>query len=304
MVRYAFYPGCSLDVSAVAYDESVKAVCAKLGVDLVPIADWNCCGATEYWGHDALIAQALIARNLARIDPELEQVTAPCAACYLNLAKVDRMMREVPAAAERVNRALAAGGLHYEPGRVRVRHLIDVLYEDVGRERLTEASTGSLDGLRVAPYYGCQVVRPFCDNDDSEQPVRMDEVLTWLGAEVVEYPVKSQCCGGHMSQISENEAFELIRRLLDCAHRSGAEVIACMCPMCQLNLDAYQGRVNHHFGTGYHLPVLFFTQVVGVALGIEHDVLGIGREIVPAREALRAHGATVVAAAEGGRDVP
>ena len=287
-MKYAFYPGCSLESSSVAYDISVKAVATKLGIELQDVDDWNCCGATEYYTLNRLAACAVIARNLARVDPELDQVVAPCSACYLNLKKTDKIMAEDAGLDSKVNEALAAGGLHYQAGSVRVRHFLDVLYTDVGREALEMHVTRPLEGLRVAPYYGCQIVRPLNGFDDKEYPVKMDQLMEWLGADVVDYPVKGHCCGGHMTQISEESAFELIRRLLQSAVEYRADVIACVCPMCQLNLDAYQGRVNNFFNTRFNLPILFFTQLIGLAMGLDPDGLGFGKEIVDARPVLAA----------------
>jgi heterodisulfide reductase subunit B len=145
-----------------------------------------------------------------------------------------------------------------------------------------------LTGLRVAPYYGCQVVRPIGDVDNPEYPMKMDEMFQWLGAEVVDYPVKSHCCGGHMTQLSEDMAFEMIRRLLQSAEDYRADVILTMCPMCQLNMDAYQGRVNNFFNTNFRLPIVFFTQLLGVALGMDMKKLGFGKELVAAEPVVRA----------------
>jgi len=286
-VKYAYYPGCSLEANSVAYDLSVREVADTLGIELAELDDWNCCGATEYFSQDELTACSVIARNLALVDPKLDQLVAPCAACYLNLKKTDHVMTEHPVLGRKIQTALAAGGLHYQPGRVRVRHLVDVIYTDVGEEAVREKVVRPLAGLRVAPYYGCQVVRPFSDFDSPEYPVKMDELFEWVGAEVVDYPLKAHCCGGHMTQISEPQAFELHRRLLQCAANRGADLILCMCPMCQLNLDAYQARVNHHFHRNFRMPIVFFTQVLGIAFGIEPKRLGFGKEIVPAEPVIR-----------------
>lgn len=287
-MKYAYYPGCSLECNAAAYDWSVRAVAEVFGLELPEIDDWNCCGATEYFSQDELTACAVVARNLALVDPQLDQVVAPCAACYLNLAKVDRLMAEDPKMGGKINEALAAGGLHYNPGRVRVRHFLDVLHTDVGEQRIQQKVVRPLTGLRVAPYYGCQWVRPFKEVDNPEYPMKMDELLSWVGAEVIDYPVKAHCCGGHMTQISEPQAFELIRRLLYSAEEYKADLIACMCPMCQLNLDAYQSRVNSYFSTQFKIPIVYFTQVVGLALGLDMQRLGFGKEIVAARPVLEA----------------
>jgi heterodisulfide reductase subunit B2 len=285
-LTYAFYPGCSLEVNAAAYDVSVKTVCRQLGVEIKELDDWNCCGATEYFSQDELTACSVIARNLALTD--CKQLTAPCAACFLNLKKVDAIMSEHPDMNAKINQALAAGGLSYKPGSVQVRHLLDVMYTDVGEEKIRAKVTKPLKGLRIAPYYGCQVVRPFAGFDNPEYPTSMDELFTWLGAEVVDYPVKGHCCGGHMTQISEPEAFELIRRLLQSAAEYKADVIACLCPMCQLNLDAYQSQVNGHFNTNYKLPILYFTQLMGLAFGATPKQLGFGKELVAAEPVIAA----------------
>lgn len=286
-MKYSYYPGCSLQCCGAAYEVSVKALAEVLGIELVEIDDWNCCGATEYFTQDELVACAVIARNLALVDPQRNQLVAPCAACYLNLKKTDHLMREDPAMNAKINEALAAGGLHYAAGSVRVRHLLDLVYTDIGEAAVKDKVVRPLTGLRVAPYYGCQVVRPLDGFDDPEYPMKMDELLRWLGAEVVDYPVKTHCCGGHMTQISEPQAFELIRRLLQSAVDYQADLILCMCPMCQLNLDAYQGRVNGFFGTKFRVPILFFTQLLGVAFGLDPDRLGFGKELVPAKPVLQ-----------------
>lgn len=287
-MRYAYYPGCSLEAGSAAYDVSVRAIMEKVGLQLDELDDWNCCGATEYFTQDELVATSVIARNLALVDKEHDQLVAPCAACYLNLKKVDILMCEHADMNTQINQALAAGNLKYKAGRVRVRHLLDVIYSDVGEAALKAKMVQPLNGLRVAPYYGCQVVRPVGDFDNPEYPMKMDEMFTWLGAEVVDYPVKAHCCGGHMTQISEENAFELIRRLLQSAQDYHADLILCMCPMCQLNMDGYQARVNNFFDTHFRLPIVFFTQLLGVALGIDMKKLGFGKELVSAEPVIRA----------------
>ena len=145
--------------------------------------------------------------------------------------------------------------------------MLDVIHDDIGERAVRDKVVRPLAGLRVAPYYGCQVVRPIKGCDSTEYPMKMDNLLKWLGAEVVDYPVKAHCCGGHMTQISEPQAFELIRRLLQSAQDYHADMILCMCPMCQLNMDGYQARVNGYFNTQFNLPILYFTQILGIAFG-------------------------------------
>jgi heterodisulfide reductase subunit B len=291
MSGYLFYPGCSMETSAVAYNESLAAVADVLELELNAIADWNCCGATEYLGINLIPAYALIARNLALAARQANgsrTVVAPCSACYLNLAKANHYMLERPVLGERVNEALAAGGLRYDPGSLHIRHLLDVLINDVGLERVRDRVNRPLAGLRVAPYLGCMVPRPDYEKrwSDHEYPNELDRLLEALGAEVIDFPLKTHCCGGHMTQIGPDTAYELIRRLLQAADQYRADVIATVCPMCQLNLDAYQGATNRHFHTDYAVPVVFFTQLMGLAFGLDAEAVGFGREMVSAEAAL------------------
>lgn len=297
--HYGYYPGCSLERNAAAYDLSTRAIAGALGLDLVELDDWNCCGATEYLAINKLAAYALIARNLALAEKQFghpdgsggahkAQLVAPCSACFLNLRKADHHLREDHTLAVKTNEALAAGGLHYDAGAVKIHHLLDIIVGDVGYARVKEHVVKPLTGLRIAPYYGCLFSRPHLGGELSnpEYPMELDRLLKLLGAEVVYFPLKTHCCGGHMTQISADVAYELIRRLLQNAADFKADILATLCPMCQLNLDAYQQQVNQHFGVKFNLPIVYFTQLMGLAFGIEAKALGFGKEIVSAAPAL------------------
>lgn len=285
--HYAYYPGCSLQATAKAYDVSTKVVSQDLGLRFEEVEDWNCCGATEYFSLNSLPAYSLVARNLSlATDTGAHDLVAPCSACFLNLHKTDKYMKEHADLNAQVNQSLNAGGLSYQPGSLEVRHLLDVIVQDVGLDALAEKVSTPLKGLRVAPYYGCLIVRPD-SGYDPEYPTHLDNLLTKLGATVVDFPLKTHCCGGHMTQISEDTAYELIRRIVHNADEYAADVIVTLCPMCQLNLDAYQPQVNRMFNTEYHLPVLYFTQMIGLAFGHAPEELGFGTEVVSATEALK-----------------
>jgi heterodisulfide reductase subunit B len=291
MSKYLYYPGCSMESSAIAYDISLIRVAQILGLELDEIEDWNCCGATEYLGISLTPAYALITRNLALAAKQAngtKTVVAPCSACYLNLAKADYYMQEQPKLGMMVNEALKAGDLSYKPGTLSIRHLLDVMVYDIGIDTIKNKVVRPLTGLRVAPYLGCMVPRPDYEHrwSDHEHPVELDLLLQALGAEVIDFPLKTHCCGGHMPHIGPDTAFELIRRLLSSAATYEADIMATLCPMCQMNLDAYQGETNQHFGTNYHMPVVFFTQLMGLAFGLEPKDLGFGSELVSARKAL------------------
>jgi heterodisulfide reductase subunit B len=309
-MKYSYFPGCSLERNAAAYHISSLAVAKPLGMELVEVEDWNCCGATEYVSLNLVASYALIARNLAQAAKNIEarQLVAPCSACYLNLRKCDRYMAKSPELARDVNAALGEAGLAYQGGTLQVRHLLDVMVNDIGCDAIAAKVTRPLKGLRIVPYYGCMIVRPKLSDgapfDNVEQPTTLDQLLKALGAEVVDYPLKAACCGGHMTQISESTGFELIRRLVKAAADGGADLIATLCPMCQLNLDAFQGPMNKYCKTDYKMPVLYFTQLVGLAFGIEAASLGIGSELVSARPALAKIGVEAPAAPEGAAKKP
>jgi heterodisulfide reductase subunit B len=309
-MKYTYFPGCSLERNAAAYHISSLAITKPLGMEFVEVEDWNCCGATEYVSLNLTASFALIARNLAQAakNTDSRQLVAPCSACYLNLRKCDSYMAKSPALAEKVNTALAAGGLAYKAGTLKVRHLLDVMVNDIGCEAIAAKVTKPLKGLRVIPYYGCMIVRPEFGGDAAfdnvEQPTTLDKLLAALGAEVVPFSLKAACCGGHMTQISEATGFEMIRCLVKSATDGRADLIATLCPMCQLNLDAFQGPMNKFCKTDYHMPVLYFTQLVGLALGLDAKSLGIGSELVDARPALAKIGVEVPPEPEGAPKKP
>ena len=298
MTKYLFYPGCSMQRSARPYLDSLMAIGPDMDMTFEDVQDWNCCGATEYAAVHRIPSYALVARNLALAAQQMNgarTLTAGCSACYLNLSKTENYMRRNAELNLVVNEALAAGNLHYEPGTLQVRHLLDVIVNDVGLEAIRARVTRPLTNLRIAPYYGCMVVRPDLDDHfrSEEYPMSMDRLLKALGAEVIDFPLKTHCCGGHMTQISQPVAFEMIRRLVYGATQYKADLMVTLCPMCQLNLDAYQGEVNQHFKMNYHMPVLYFTQLMGLAFGHEPEELGIGKEFVSARDALARIGVDV-----------
>lgn len=297
-MKYGYYPGCSLEKNAIAYHQSTLATMKLFGVELAEIEDWNCCGTSEYISIDLYAANALIARNLALAANQPDncnQIVAPCSLCYLNLSKTEYYLLQSPELEKKIDTALAAGGLTYKAGNMNIRHILDIIVNDISFSAIEEKVTNPLRGLRVAPYYGCLIVRPGFDKkfDDHEYPTSMDKLMNLLGVQVVDFPLKTHCCGGHMTQISENVAFELIRRLLKNAADYEADVIATICPMCQLNLDAYQMDVNKYFKSDFKIPILYFTQLMGLALGLSAEELGIGKEFVDARPALAKIGVDV-----------
>ena len=279
MKRYAYYPGCSTESTAIGLGLSIKAVAGPLGIELEELEDWTCCGSVQYGSLDELEAILVATRNLALAEKKGLDLVTPCSSCFITLTSAGLQLRKNYLLMSQVNEALAVANLEYH-GNVPVRHLTEVLASDVTTEVIASNVKYRLNGLKVAPYYGCQLVRPDYGFDDPDFPRSLDRLVESLGAEAIPFPLKSRCCGGTLVIPEEDMALGLIRKLLDNALENGAQCITTPCPLCQINLDAYQSRVNNKFKTHYNLPVLFITQLIGLALGIDAVSLGLNTNIV------------------------
>jgi heterodisulfide reductase subunit B len=282
---YSFFPGCSAESTGLGLGLSAEAIAEPLDIELVELEDWNCCGSTPYGSLNEEESIVVAARNLALAEKRGLDLVTPCSSCYVTLTKANRHLQEHPKMLMQVNEALAVADLEYQ-GSIKVRHLVDVLVNDVTPEFITTKIRGELSGLKVAPYYGCQLVRPQYGLDDTEAPRSLDRLVECLGAEAVDFPLKARCCGGSLTLSEEDRVLGLIRSLLQNAAENGAQCLVTPCPLCQTNLDAYQSRVNARFKTSYKLPVLFITQLIGLALGISAESLGMNTNIVSPREVL------------------
>ncbi len=285
MKKYGYFPGCSLEKMANSYHLSTLETTKKLGVELKELEDWNCCGATAYFHVDELLANTLCARNLAIAEKEKLDVVAPCSGCYKNLYFANTHLNQDPDLAEHINIALQEDNLHYS-GKTKVQHLIEIFINDIGLNEVKAKVIQPLDNLRVAPYYGCQILRPKKDSEDVEQPRFFENLISSIGATPVDFPLKLRCCGGALIITSRTSALSLVRNLLQNAVDSGANVIATACPLCQVNLECYQKQVNQEFGTELSIPIMYFTQLIGLAFGISPKSLGVGTELVSTRPVL------------------
>jgi heterodisulfide reductase subunit B len=279
MRYYSYFPGCCMYEDSRAYDMSAQAVAKVLDMELIELEDWNCCGSTPYTVVDELSAFCCCARDLALAEKRGLDLVAACSDCYLILNRTNQHFKEYPEVRNRLSESLAAGGLEYH-GSVNVRHILDVFANDISSADIKAKVKVDLTDLKVAPYYGCQVIRPKPSFDDTENPQSMDRLTESLGAQVVPYPLKTRCCGGSLILSEQDIALGLIRKLLDNAISNGADCIVTVCPFCHLNLDAYQSVVNKKFKTNFNIPILFFTQLMGIAFGIETKALGLQENIV------------------------
>jgi heterodisulfide reductase subunit B len=279
MPKYGYYPGCSLLSTGRPYNESVKKVFRQLDISLPELPDWNCCGATAYMNIDEAAAFALAARNLAIAEREsIETIVTPCPACYLVLNKASDYLSRYPELSKKISRGLNAVGLKYE-GKVQVRHPLDIIINDVELEKVKSSVRFHLNSLRVAPYYGCQMVRPYAKFDDPVYPTAMDRLLDALGAEVVPHPLKTRCCGGTLMETLPEIGLRLNQLLLKEIKRRRADVIATACPFCQFNLECYQDKISNTYSEDFHIPVVYFTQLMGLAFGLDPKSLGLWRNM-------------------------
>jgi heterodisulfide reductase subunit B len=282
-MTYTYYPGCSLHATGVAYDKSLRAVFNKLGQELTELEDWNCCGATAYMSVKETVAFTISARNLALAQKAGHDIVAPCSACFTVLNKARKFLAELPELRRNVNTALAEGYLQYN-NSLHVRHPLEVLINDVGLNRLVAAQKYSIADFKPACYYGCQIVRPErAVLEDPEVPMAMDILFEELGAQPVDYPPKVRCCGGMLVATYEEVALKLCQELLEWAKIGGANCIVVTCPMCQSNLDLLTRRVNAKMGTDYAFPILYFTQLLGLALGCTSEEVGLEHGLIPVK---------------------
>ncbi len=281
MKKFALFPGCSLEKMASSYQKSSVDTVRQFGIELEELEDWNCCGATTYSYIDELLANTLVARNLALAEKEGLDFVAPCSACYKNAYFANKYITEDEDLNEHINYALEQDDLQFK-GETKVLHIIDVFAEEIGPEAIKEKVSNPLTGVKIAPYYGCQIVRPRKNGEEFENPQFFEEIIEAMGAEAVDFADRLRCCGASLIMTSRDAALDMIRVLLHNAVSSGADVIATACPLCQVNLECYQTAVNEEFGTDFNVPVLYFTQLMGVALGMPRRQLGIGTELVSA----------------------
>ncbi|MBF0141886.1 MAG: CoB--CoM heterodisulfide reductase iron-sulfur subunit B family protein [Magnetococcales bacterium] len=287
MKEYTFYPGCSSEkgASAANMENSVHAMCQMLGIKLHEIDDWNCCSASiGYAGGGELPRMALSARNFALAKKQFgnRDLVATCAACWLGMRETHERLEEDQQVKADLNEALQAAGLSYDGG-IKTRHMVEVLIEDFGFDALKAKVTKPLTGIKVAGYVGCQTNRPFgVAGDNFENPQYLDKMTEACGATAVPFEKKVACCGGALA-FSENEkSCALIRDILQSAVDNGADVISTPCPVCQLNVEVYQDKVNKMFGTRFRIPVVYYSQLFVLAWGGGWQKAALHQQVVPA----------------------
>ena len=271
-MKYLYYPGCSLEASALEYNLSTRALMASVGAELVEIEDWTCCGASAADATSYLLSLALPARNIAIAEKtdDVADILVPCSACYLNLKKVEEKIKSEPEILKKVNSILNEDQLQIS-GRLHVRHLLEVIVNDIGPESIRNKLKRAFTGFRIAPYYGCQCLRPYVVFDDPEDPRSMEPLIQATGAQVHHWNMGGRCCGASHMNTEMDVGLELVAAILQRA--KGADAIVTVCPMCQMNLEAYQHKIGRMQNDDLRITVLYLPQLIGLALGLSEKDL-------------------------------
>lgn len=284
-LRYSYYPGCSLHASASEYDLSTREVFAALGIGLDEVPDWICCGATPAHNVDELLSLSLCAKNLELAEQVPGDMAVACAACFSRLKFAQHVLSQNEQKLRQVEQAIDAK----VPLEQSVKHLLEILVQDLGTERLSQAVRKPLSDLKVACYYGCLLTRPpeVPQLDDCEAPTIMERLLQAVGAETVDWTHRMECCGANFTLSRPGVVLQLTNAVLDSAKAAGADCIMVGCPLCHGNLDIRQKEIEGVYYRSYDMPIFYLTQLVGLALGVPADRLGMDALIVSPQRLLR-----------------
>ncbi len=289
MIRYGLYLGCTVPVRGLNYEMAARKVCERLGIQLVDVEGFSCCGFPVRpldWQAGLVMA----ARNLALAEEAGVNVMALCSACTEMLTEANYHLREDPELLAQVNEQLAGVGRAYH-GTLQVRHFARVLYQEVGLERLREEVTRPLEGFAFASHYGCHYLKPsylYDGFDDPENPQSLDRLIQVTGARVVRYEGEEDCCGGGILAFDGDTALWMTKRKLDHVTAAGADALILTCPFCAIMYEANQRRVEGMFEVEYKLPVLYYPQILGLAMGFSPDEMGFRLNRVKPRELIKA----------------
>lgn len=285
-----YYPGCTLKSKAKFFETTTLATTAALGIELQEMPVWNCCGTVYSLAHDDLIHQIAPLRNLVRVrDLGADQMVTLCSMCYNTLKRANRFIQSDPLSHKRINTYLDLPAAYN--GEVRVLHLLELLRDQIGFEDVKDRVRKPLNNLKVAPYYGCLLVRPpEVGLDDLEHPTVLESVFTALGAEVVDNPLKTECCGAYQTVSDPQFTATLVYKILNSMQNNGAEIVVTSCPLCHFNLDRRQVEIQQNYFGFKPVPVLYFTQLMALAFGTDETDLGFGSHIVDPRPLLKDKG--------------
>ncbi len=287
-LNYAYYPGCSLHASANEYDLSTRALFDALNIGLQEIPDWFCCGATPAHNVDELLSLSLCAKNMDMAEKVAPEMAVACASCFSRMKFTRHILSGNETKRRQVEKAIDA------PVTLsgNVKHILDILARDFGLKQLATAVKKPLQGLKVACYYGCLLTRPpeVPNLDDCEAPTIMEDLLHTAGAETVQWTHRMECCGANFTLSRPAVVIQLTNAILESARAAGADCIMVGCPLCHGNLDIRQEEIEDKHHTSYRLPVLYITQLLGLAAGLPAEKLGLDSQMVDPRPLLKSKG--------------
>lgn len=280
-MKLAYYPGCSLHGMAKEYDISTRAVCEELGMELEEVPDWNCCGATSAHSFDRELSLLLPARNLKIVEQQNLDVIIPCAACFSRTRACADAIENDDEARKKIEKRLNFSFA----GKTKIYHLMEMLVNEIGLDKIREHVKTPLRGLRVVCYYGCLLVRPeaITNIDDMENPVLLDNLMETIGAQPVDWSYKTECCGASLSLSRADMVTKLVSNMIDWAQESGAQAIVTACPLCQANMEMRQGK-------GQNMPVFYFTELLGLAFGLGEIKDCLKSHLIEAEEVINSLG--------------
>jgi len=288
--EYAFYPGCSSQKGASSSNlmTSVQTMCEELDIQLNEIPDWNCCAASiGYAGGGELPRLTLSARNIALSEKHCagQDLIATCAACWLSTREAAERLEEDKTLMNEAKQALAEASLELE-NKTPIKHMVEVLIEDIGYEEIGAKVKKPLEGIKIASYVGCQTNRPFGIAGESfENPVYLDKMIDTLGGESIPgYEKKVQCCGGALAFSEPEKSQEMVKGIIEAAYDHGADMIATPCPVCQMNVEVYQDQINQTYSTKFAMPVVYYSNLMAVAYGRNAKDAALDGQIIPAKK--------------------
>ncbi len=281
-LRFALYPGCAAKGATPELYQSTMAIIGRLGIEVVELAAASCCGAGVVTEADPDVALALNARTFAQAERLGLDIMTICGTCQGVMSAANRRFKQEPATLERINRMLAQDGITYQ-GRVQVKHLLWIAVRDIGLTRLADTVRHPLKEFRIAPFYGCYMLRPSWDLgfDDPENPSSLEKVIRAVGGEPVAYAGRTKCCGFPIILEKEAIAVAMAGTNMKDARDHGADFMVTPCPLCHMSLDIYQERAGQAVNTALNLPILHLPQLLGLAMGVPAKELGISRHLIP-----------------------
>ncbi len=280
-MKVAYYPGCTLKDQALGFEQTAIAVLNELGVELVELARWTCCGTVYSLSADNLMLQTAPVRNLLRVkEGGFDSVLALCSMCYNTLKQANNLVREDPEKLDKLNLFMNHEELDYAPD-VKVYHFLEFLRDVVGFEKVRQGIKHPLEGMKLAAYYGCLLTRPETIGfDDVEDPTSIDELIKAMGAQPVDYPHKVECCGSYETVTSPAHVAERTYQIVSSAAAAGAQAILTSCPLCLYNLDSRQELARKSHGDLKPLPVLYVTQPLALAFGLDPELCRFDKNYV------------------------